>query len=100
MIAATTFINYTQEPLENKCMVYLTIAFPVYSMKKLSPLWRQVFFFLAAFIPYNEVETKVTPAEQVSQAEPLSLLLFPATWAIRKPGSIHFSKLLPFNGTP
>lgn len=29
--------------------------------------------FLAAFIPYNEVEAKVTPAEQVSQAEPLSL---------------------------
>lgn len=35
------------------------------------PSWEKN--FLAAFIPYSEVKEKVTFAEQVSQAEPLSL---------------------------
>lgn len=41
-------------------------------MKQLSSL-KRFFFLLGSIIPYNEVEAKVTPAEQVSKSEPLSL---------------------------
>lgn len=59
---------------EKDVWIYSNIPAWIYSMKQLSLFKRRFFFFfLAAFIPYNEEEAKVTPAEQVSQSEPLSL---------------------------
>lgn len=63
-------MKHIKEPLEKSfVMIYLTILFWLYSMKEL----RGILLFLSSFIPYNEVEAKVTPAEQVSQSEALSL---------------------------